>query len=366
MNNYEQLMQHALDISKKALGCTSPNPMVGAVVLDKYGHIVGEGYHACAGQAHAEVNALNMAGDKAAGGTIIVTLEPCSHFGKTPPCTQAIIKAKLARVVVATLDPNPKVAGNGVRILREAGIEVIVGVLEEKALALNEVFFKWITTKTPFVVSKYAMTLDGKIATATGDSKWISCETSRKFAHHLRAAYDAILVGTNTVRMDNPELTCRMVDGNNPVRVILSGSLDFPIDSKVFLNDGVATILATTQNNKDAAAKFTTAPNVEAIFVQADDNGHPDPQDLLRQLAAKNITSILVEGGGQIHANFFKHKLVDKVHAVIAPKIIGGVDAKVPIGDLGIDFMRDVICLEHVSFDKLGDDVLVTGYIKGA
>lgn len=365
MSNYEQMMQYALDISQKALGCTSPNPMVGAVVLDKEGGLVGEGYHECIGQAHAEVNALNMAGERATGGTIIVTLEPCSHFGKTPPCTQAIIKAGISKVVIATLDPNPKVAGRGVQILREAGIEVQIGVLEAQAKHKNEVFLKWITTHTPFVALKYAMTLDGKIATANGDSKWISCEVARCFAHKLRLTYDAILVGTNTVRLDNPELTCRMIQGRNPIRVILSNSLDFPIDSKVFLNDGVRTILAITKHQHELATKFARQSNVEIMIVDEDASGYPQPSSLVKKLAEKNITSLLVEGGSGIHAAFLQDKIVDKVYAVIAPKLIGGQQAKSPIGELGIELMQDSIDLQDTHFEQLGSDLLLTGYIGG-
>lgn len=365
MNNYEALMRYALEISGKALGNTAPNPMVGAVVLDKDGNLVGEGYHERAGQPHAEVNALNMAADKAKGGTIIVTLEPCSHYGRTPPCTQAIIKAGIAKAVVATLDPNPKVAGRGVKILREAGLEVQLGVLEAQAKRKNEVFFKWITKHMPFVAMKYAMTMDGKIATATGDSKWISCEAARCFAHKLRLTYDAILVGTNTVKLDNPELTCRMVKGRSPVRVILSNSLDFQVDSKVFLNDGVRTILATTSKNQELAAQFITQPNVELLIVAADANGYPEPGSLLQKLAQKNVTSLLVEGGSEIHAAFLQAGLVDKVYAVIAPKLIGGQKSKAPIGELGIELMRDSINLQEIHFEQLGSDLLLTGYIGG-
>lgn len=365
MNNYEVLMQYALEISGKALGNTSPNPMVGAVVLDKDGNMVGEGYHERAGKPHAEVNALAMAGERAKGGTIIVTLEPCSHFGRTPPCIQAIIKAGIAKAVVATLDPNPKVAGRGVKILRDAGIEVQLGVLEAQARRKNEVFFKWITTHTPFVAMKYAMTMDGKIATASGDSKWISGEVARTFAHKLRLTYDAILVGTNTVRLDNPELTCRMVQGRSPVRVILSNSLDFPVDSKVFLADGVRTILATGERNRDFAAKFAGNPNVELILLPQDAKGYPQPTALLKRLAEKNITSLLVEGGSEIHAAFLRSKLVDKVHAVIAPKMIGGQQSKAPVGELGIELMQDSINLQDLHFEQLGSDLLLTGYIGG-
>ena len=362
MERYKQWMQHALDISRQAIGYTAPNPMVGAVLLDAEDNFIAEGWHEKFGEAHAEVHVLEQAGVRARRGTLIVTLEPCSHFGKTPPCTQAIIRSEVAKVIIAILDPNPLVAGSGVEKLRAAGIIVQVGLLAKEAKRLNEVFLKWITQQRPFVAAKFAMTLDGKIATNNGDSKWISCPTARQYAHTLRTTYAAILVGGNTVRLDNPELTCRLVAGRNPIRIVLTNSFDLAIDSKIFLNDGVPTLLITTIGNANYQ-QFKNLANVEIIELAAT-NGQVELTELLKFLAQRQISSLLVEGGSEIHAGFFKAGLVDKVYAVIAPKIIGGNQAKSPIGDLGIDYMAQALQLEDLEMEKLENDVLITGYIQ--
>ena len=362
MEKYKQWMQHALDISRRAIGFTAPNPMVGAVILDEQDNFLSEGWHEKVGEAHAEINALRNAGSLTKGGTMIVTLEPCSHFGKTPPCTQAIIKAGINKVIIATLDPNPLVAGQGVKQLQAAGISVEIGLLEKKAQRLNEVFFKWITKKQPFVAAKFAMTLDGKIATGTGDSKWISCPLSREYAHVLRTTYAAILVGGNTVRIDNPELTCRLVAGRNPVRIILTNSFNLPLDSKVFLADGVPTIIITTSGNENYE-EFKKIPNIEVVELPSKD-GKVILTELLDFLAQRDLTSVLVEGGSEIHAGFLQAGLVDKVYTIIAPKIIGGSTAKSPVGDLGIDYMSAALQLEDLTVEKLQQDVLITGYLK--
>lgn len=362
MEKYKKWMQHALDISRRAIGFTAPNPMVGAVILDEQDNFLAEGWHEKVGEAHAEINALRNAGSLAKGGTIIVTLEPCSHFGKTPPCTQAIIKAGITKVIIATLDPNPLVAGQGVKQLQAAGISVEIGLLEKKAQRLNEVFFKWITKKQPFVAAKFAMTLDGKIATGIGDSKWISCPLSREYAHVLRTTYAAILVGGNTIRIDNPELTCRLVAGRNPVRIILTNSFNLPLDSKVFLADGVPTIIITTSGNENYE-EFKEIPNIEVVELPSSD-GKVILTELMDFLAQRDLTSVLVEGGSEIHAGFLQAGLVDKVYAIIAPKIIGGSTAKSPVGDLGIDYMSAALQLEDLTVEKLQQDVLITGYLK--
>ena len=362
MEKYKKWMQHALDISRRAIGFTAPNPMVGAVILDEQDNFLAEGWHEKVGEAHAEINALRNAGSLAKGGTIIVTLEPCSHFGKTPPCTQAIIKAGITKVIIATLDPNPLVAGQGVKQLQAAGISVEIGLLEKKAQRLNEVFFKWITKKQPFVAAKFAMTLDGKIATGIGDSKWISCPLSREYAHVLRTTYAAILVGGNTIRIDNPELTCWLVAGRNPVRIILTNSFNLPLDSKVFLADGVPTIIITTSGNENYE-EFKGIPNIEVVELPSSD-GKVILTELMDFLAQRDLTSVLVEGGSEIHAGFLQAGLVDKVYAIIAPKIIGGSTAKSPVGDLGIDYMSAALQLEDLTVEKLQQDVLITGYLK--
>lgn len=363
MNAYEELMDRALALASKAKGCTSPNPMVGCVICDKYGKIVGEGYHKKAGTPHAEVHALNQAGAQTEGGTVFVTLEPCSHFGKTPPCSQALIKAKPAKVVVAVQDPNPKVNGQGIRELREAGIEVVVGVREQEAKDLNDIFFKWSTTKIPFVALKMATSLDGKIATHSGSSRWITCENARRFAHELRATYDAILVGATTLRKDNPALTCRMVQARNPIRIVVSASLDFPQDSIMLTDTSTQTIIATTHEHNHRLEYLSSLPHLTILKLAKTKQGQVDLQDLLAHLADMNITSLLVEGGSEIHASFLKNKLVDKIYAIIAPKIIGG-DGISPLGPLGIDLVEDALELVETEHRVLGRDILISGKFK--
>lgn len=362
MDSYDILMDYALELASKAKGNTSPNPMVGCVILDKNCNMIAKGYHEKAGTPHAEANALKIAGDAANGGTLIVTLEPCSHFGKTPPCSQAIIKAKLAKVIVAVQDPNPKVNGKGIKELQDAGIEVIVGVREQEALELNEVFFKWAKTQLPFVSAKLATTLDGKIATSTGDSRWITNEQSRVVAHELRTTYDAILVGTNTIKTDDPLLTCRSVKGTNPIRVIVSASLDFPVNSKVITDVSAPTIIATVEDNPKIN-DFIHLSHLQILPLRKTENGQVDLHSLLSALAQRNITSILVEGGGSIHASFFKENLVDKVYTFIAPKIIGG-DGVSPIAPLGVSLIGNAIELSNVKHEILGSDILISGYVK--
>lgn len=362
IGSYESLMKYALKLAQKAKGNTSPNPMVGCVILDKDGRLIARGYHAKAGTPHAEAVALQKAGERARGGTLVVTLEPCSHFGRTPPCSQAIIQAGIAKVVVAVQDPNPKVDGSGIQQLRDAGIEVVLGICEQEALKLNEVFFKWAQTKLPFVASKFAVSLDGKIATSTGDSRWISCEEAWVFAHGLRATYDAILVGTNTIRLDDPELTCRLVKGHNPVRVIVSSSLDFPMYSKVLIDATVPTIVATVDDNPKIKL-LMQLPHIQILRLKKDLQGRVDLHSLLAALAQRNITSVLVEGGSEIHASFLQAGLVDKLYAIIAPKLIGG-DGKSPIGPLGIDLVKNAVELTDVQSGTLGGNILLSGYIK--
>lgn len=354
-------MQRAIDLARKGSGMTSPNPLVGAVLVDNDGKVVGEGWHHKAGEPHAEVNALAQAGEKARGTTAYVTLEPCSHYGKTGPCCEALIAAGVKKVVVAIGDPNPKVAGNGIRRLQEEGIEVNVGVLAKEAAEVNEVFLHWITTNKPFVALKYAMTLDGKIATGTGDSKWITGEEARAHAHYLRSIYDAILVGKGTVLADDPSLTCRLVEGKNPIRIVLDAKLEIPISAKV-LSDGEAeTILVAGKDvSPERLAERTGLKKVEVLLVETTD-GKVNLEALLTTLSERKITSILVEGGGAVHGNFFDHGFVDRVYAFIAPKLIGGKDALSPVGGMGCLKIGEGIKLERVETVSLGSDFLITG-----
>ncbi len=362
----ELYMRQALALASLAEGNTSPNPMVGAVIVSAEGDVVGEGYHHKAGEPHAEINALKKAKELAHGGTIYVTLEPCSHFGRTGPCCEAIIAAGLKRVVAALEDPNPKVAGTGFKRLRDAGIEVITGICEEEARLLNEKFFHWITTGRPFVSMKYAMTLDGKIATRTGDSKWITGEDARAYGHYLRRAHDCILVGKNTVLADDPELTTRLVEGKNPLRIILDSNCDVPMTAKIF--DGEADTLLVTNTElcgaKQAKAEaLQVLPKVEVLQLPVV-NGKLSVVDLLEELARRKLTSILVEGGSTVHGDFLEADLVDRIYAFIAPKLIGGREALTPVGGRGFDLIKDCYFLKNTEILSLGNDILLTGRVE--
>lgn len=358
----EQYMQRALSLALEAEGDTSPNPMVGCVLVNEDDEIVGEGYHHKAGQPHAEVMALREAGKAARGTTAYVTLEPCSHQGRTGPCCVALFAAGVKRVVVACTDPNPKVAGKGIAYLRARGIQVDVGVCEEEALRVNERFFCWITKKRPFITLKYAMTLDGKIASRTRDSKWITGEEARTMAHRLRRQHDAILVGIGTVLEDDPELTTRMVKGKNPIRIVLDEKLRTNIMNAV-INPAAPTLLITGLQIDEAKAELLSVlPNVEIIRLPYNE-GKVDMQLLIQELAAREITSLLVEGGSQVLGAFKDAGLGDRVYAFIAPKIIGGQDALTPIGGLGCEFISDGWQLQEVETKLFGQDIMVTGLV---
>jgi len=357
-------MKLALELAEKARGCTSPNPLVGCVIVSPEGEIVGRGYHHKAGQPHAEINAMADAGDKVKGATAYVTLEPCSHYGRTGPCCEALIKAGIKKVVAAADDPNPKVAGRGFARLREAGVEVVRGVLAKEAYRQNEVFMHWMTTGRPFVVMKYAMTLDGKIATASGDSQWISNEKSRTYAHYLRSIYDAILVGKNTVLNDDPSLTVRLVEGKNPLRIVLDSKCQLPLDRKVF-RDGAADTLVVTgpKADKEKAAALAKLPRVKVLTVPETD-GHLDLGTLLDTLGNQEITSVLVEGGSKVHGAFLDQKLVDRVYAFVAPCLIGGRDNLTAVGGEGAEAMDKRVTLSEVQIKTFDSDVLITGVVE--
>ena len=359
----EIYMREALRIAAYASGRTTPNPLVGAVIV-KDNRIVGQGWHRKAGTEHAEIHALHQAGELAKGADIYVTLEPCSHYGKTPPCCQAIIKAGIKKVIVAMTDPNPLVAGNGLKELKAAGIEVVEGVCRDEAEKLNEVFLKWIVHKMPFIVGKTAMTLDGKIATVSGDSKWITNEKSRKFVHQLRDLYDGILIGIGTVLADNPTLTTRLDHlGKNPVRIIVDSKARIPLDSIVITDKSAHTILAVTERASQEKIAALLQVGIEVI-VTKEKADRVDLSDLLKILAEKNICSILVEGGSRINYSFFVEHLVDKVHCFIAPKIIGGTDAASPVGGKGTFYMKDAYQLNDITTERFDEDILITGYVR--
>lgn len=356
----QKFMHRALQLAEQAAGRTSPNPMVGCVIV-RNGEIVGQGYHQKAGTAHAEVHALEAAQEQARGATAYVTLEPCSHFGRTPPCADALIRAGIQRVVVALEDPNPLVAGQGTRRLREAGIQVDVGILSAKAAKLNEAFLKAITAKLPFVVYKTAMTLDGKIASSSGDSRWVSNERSREYVHRLRNTCDVILVGSETVLKDNPRLSCRLPGGRDPVRLIVDGTLKLPEDANV-LSPPTLCIIATTLSAP--AAKLNRLRDLKNVEVWQYDSPRQVPlKQMLQDVAGRGWNSVLLEGGGRLAGALIEEKCVDKLDCFIAPKLIGG-DGPSPLRGLQIDLMRDAIPLRDLQVDTETGDLHITGYLQ--
>lgn len=360
---HEEYMQQALKIAAYGVGRTSPNPLVGAVIV-RNGRIVGQGWHRKAGTPHAEIHALRQAETLAKGATMYVTLEPCAHYGRTPPCCQAVIDAGIKQVIVATLDPNPLVAGKGIELLRDAGIEVIAGILEEEAYTLNEVFFKWITTKLPFVILKTAMTLDGKIATCTGQSQWITSTASREYVHKMRDIYDSILVGIGTVLADNPSLTTRLGESSkNPIRIIVDSMARTPLTAKVITDHLAPTIIAVTANAPAAKVAELRVAGAEVIIINTMD-GQVDLRDLLIALSQRNITSVFIEGGATINCSFMKENLFDKVHVFIAPKLVGGQTAATPIGGAGIENLSKACMLEQMTSQIIGEDILISAYAK--
>ena len=359
----EKYMKLALELAANAKGRTSPNPLVGAVIV-KDNRVVGCGWHRKAGTPHAEVHALRQAGELAKGADVYVSLEPCSHYGKTPPCAKALVEAGVNNVYAAMLDPNPKVAGNGFKILQEAGIHVEYGFLEDEARKLNEVFLKWIMHKQPFVVMKAAMTLDGKIATVEGQSKWITNETSRAYGYKLRDIYDGILVGINTVIADDPALTARVEGGKNPIRIVVDSTLKIPLTAKLLHDKQAPVIVATTK--LASAEKVAQLQNlgVEVLIIDTDEVNRVDMTKLMQELGQKNICSILVEGGAEIHGSLIEHKLINKVYFFIAPKLVGGKKAKTPVAGNGIGNLAEAITLQDVTTKNLDGDILITGTVK--
>ncbi len=356
-------MARALALAAQAQGRTSPNPMVGAVLV-KEGRVVGEGFHARAGGPHAEVVALAQAGPEARGATLYVTLEPCNHHGRTPPCTQALIQAGVAEVHMAMLDPNPKVSGRGRAALEAAGIRTVVGEREAEARALNEIFVHWVTTGRPFVWAKYAMTLDGKIATVTGHARWISGPEARRYVHELRDRLDAILVGANTVLQDDPQLTTRLAkeDVAHPLRVILDSRGRIPLSARVFEPELPGqTLVATTEAMPRAHRQALEAQGVQ-VWSLPECRGKVNLVALLARLGQEEITSVLVEGGGTVLGALFAHGLVDKVTAIVAPQIVGGRGAPTPVGDPGVATMDRAWRLTDLEVRHLGPDVALIGY----
>lgn len=359
----EQYMMQALSIAQHAIGRTSPNPMVGAVIV-RDGRVVGQGWHRQAGTPHAEINALEQAGDLAQGATMYVTLEPCSHYGRTGPCADAVIAAGIKKVVVAMNDPNPLVAGRGIKKLREVGIEVVEGVLAAEAATLNEIFIKWISTQMPFVILKSAMSIDGKIAAHTGHSQWITGMRSRERVQELRDCYDAILVGIGTVLADNPSLTTRLpYKGKNPIRIIIDSMARTPLDAHVVTDDLASTIIVTTHEAPQDRINELSACGVE-VLVTKGKQGSVDLRQVFKALTLRGITSILIEGGASINASVLEENLVDKIYWFIAPKIIGGQAALGPVGGQGVTDVNHAYLLEDMNIETIGQDILISAYMR--
>lgn len=350
-------MKLALDLARMGEGKTAPNPMVGAVIV-KDNRIIGKGYHTKHGALHAEREAFASLTESAEGATLYVTLEPCCHYGKTPPCTEAIIEHHIKRVVVAVKDPNPLVAGKGLRILEEHGIEVTTGVLEKEALELNRVFFHYITHKTPYIVMKYAMSADGKIACHTGLSKWITGSSAREHVHMLRNRYRAIMVGIGTVLADDPMLNCRMEGGVDPIRIICDTSLRIPLSSnivKTALQIPTYIICHTNDTSRKAALESAGAHIIEAPLK----DGKLDLVWLMEQLGSLNIDSVLVEGGGTLNESLLKANLVNALMVYIAPKIIGGSQSKTPVEGIGFSTPDEAIKFNLHHMKQIGEDILL-------
>jgi diaminohydroxyphosphoribosylaminopyrimidine deaminase/5-amino-6-(5-phosphoribosylamino)uracil reductase len=361
----EQYMNIALSLAKRGRGRVSPNPLVGAVLV-KDGRIVGRGFHQRVGGPHAEVNALKNAGGMAKGADLYINLEPCCHFGKTPPCTDALIKNKIKRVFVGMTDPNPLVSRKGIEQLVRAGIQVKTGILEEKARRLNEVFIKYITAKVPFVILKVASTFDGKIATRTGDARWITGEKSRTFVHQLRNEVDAVLVGIGTVKKDDPMLTTRLPQGKgrDPHRIVLDTHLTIPLSSKVLhLNSQAKTIIATAPYASPRKMKKLEELGVTILTIPTR-KGKLDLKALLKELGRMEITSVMVEGGRETITSFLEEGLADKLYLFYAPKIIMGKEAIGITAGRGVALLKEAIQISEVEVKKLGDDVLVEGYLQ--
>lgn len=357
MMTHEKYMQLALDLANSARGNTNPNPLVGAVIVNG-GVIVGTGMHRKAGEPHAEVHAFNMAGEQANGATLYVTLEPCSHYGKTPPCALRVKESGVAKVFVAMQDPNPDVAGRGIRLLREAGIDVEVGLLEDQSRKMNERFIHNMLTSRPFIRTKYAMTADGKIATHIGDSKWITSDEARLDVHRYRHEVDGILVGVQTVLADNPSLTTRLPEGygKNPTRIILDSHLRTPLSAIVCDTTEAATIIVV---DEDVLAEHKQPYEAQGVqFVKRGQN----LTATLERLYQEGITDILVEGGGAVHSSFIREQLTNQFIIYIAPKVIGGADAKTPVTGDNVDLMAQALQMTFAQVELIGPDIKIIAY----
>lgn len=364
-DSVDKFISRALRLAKKGYGRTSPNPAVGAVLVKK-GKVVGEGYHRKAGEAHAEVNAIKAAGKEAKGADLYINLEPCSHHGRTPPCADAVVKAGIKRAFISMTDPNPSVSGKGIQILRNAGIEVETGIMEREAKRLNEAFIKHVTTGLPFVTLKAASTLDGRIATKTGESKWITGEAARRHVHKMRDSYDAIMVGIGTIHKDDPSLTTRLAGGKgkDPVRIVIDEKLAISPEARVINRDSLSPlIIATTDRAPKAKVKELEDLNVK-VFVFPNAHGMVPLKPLMKKLGDLQINSLIIEGGSEVHASALKEGIVDKVAIFYAPKIIGGIHSISVVGGEGASLLAEAIEVEEIKTKKIGPDILFEGYIK--
>ncbi|MBI5286936.1 MAG: bifunctional diaminohydroxyphosphoribosylaminopyrimidine deaminase/5-amino-6-(5-phosphoribosylamino)uracil reductase RibD [Deltaproteobacteria bacterium] len=356
-----EFMEIALGLAERGKGMTSPNPLVGAVVV-KGGKVVGKGYHKRAGLPHAEAVALRDAGSRAKGATLYINLEPCDHYGRTPPCTSGIIKAGIKMVVIGMMDPNPLVSGKGIKRLREAGVEVQTSLLRDRCKRLNEVYIKYITTRRPFVTLKMATTLDGRIATASGESKWITGRTSRRYVHRMRGEVDAVMVGVGTVLKDDPLLTTRLVKGKNPHRVVVDKVLRIPLKARVFNpSPGMRLFLATTIKASKTKVKRVMEMGAEVLVLRGEDGGvYLD--GLMVELGKRGVTNLLIEGGARLATSAMRSGIVDKVVLFYSPMFLGR-DGIPIFNSMGIKGLKDTIKLKDVEVKRVGQDFLVEGYV---
>ncbi len=363
MKTHEYYMNLAMKLAQKGKGNTSPNPLVGALVVNK-GRIIGKGFHERAGLAHAEVVALDEAQDLAEGATLYVTLEPCVHFGRTPPCVARIIKSGVKEVIIGMVDPNPLNNGKGIEILKQNKIKVKVGFLEEKLKRMNEVFIKYITKRMPFVTVKVAQSLDGRIATRTGDSKWITSDKSRALAHRARRDFDAIMVGVNTVLRDNPKLDA-WFSKKHPVKIVIDSQLSTPEKANIFSGSSSPVIIATlaTRSGQETENRKILEGKAKILEIK-EKAGQINLKDMMKKLAGMGITSVLVEGGGMLIGSLFDDGLVDKIMFFLSPKIIGGKDAIGSVMGQGISRVERALKLKNVSLKRVGEDFLIEGYVK--
>ncbi len=357
--NDESYIRLAIEIAKKGKGNVSPNPLVGCVIV-KNEKIIGAGFHEEYGKNHAEINAINSSSGSVEGATLYVNLEPCSHYGKTPPCTDKIIESKIKRVVIGTLDVNPLVSGSGIKALKKAGIEVKAGLLEQECINLNKFFFKFITKKIPYVTLKTAQTIDGKIADVNGDSKWLSSIASRRYVHMLRSQYDAVLIGAGTVLKDDPNLTVRLTEGRNPKRIILDSSLSLSSNNRLFRNNGDKNSIVLTSlksvKKRNKISKLSSL-GVDIIYVKETKKSELDIKDALKKIAKLNITSIIVEGGSRVFTSFISKNLFDDLLVFVTPKFLG--EGLPVVGNLGITNIKKALRIKVNKVETVGDDVLI-------